>query len=90
MKETRRINSRYLAYCAENGSTPDEQMASDRAIYPGAGGTGFVLWIAARWREWRAEAGFPQHAAAGPKQHAEFDAWLASRQLMLDNCEAQR
>ena len=38
-------STRYLAYCAALGRSPDEQLAYDREAWPGGCMTGFILWV---------------------------------------------
>lgn len=69
-------NSRYVAYARAHGRTPDEQVDADRREWPGGVMAGFMLWISARWSEWRRLTGrsFP----ASADDHREFDTWLDS------------
>jgi hypothetical protein len=40
----RNWNPRYVAYALENGRTPAEQLAHDKAQYPGACMVLFLVW----------------------------------------------
>lgn len=48
-------NPRYLAYAKAHGfeGDPEGMLAHDSAEWPGGHMTGFILWIQARWAEWR-------------------------------------
>ena len=41
-------NPRYLAYCKDQGNTPEEQLRIDEEAYPEAKMSGFILWVTAR------------------------------------------
>lgn len=71
------ITARYAAYCSAHGAaTPDEQLARDRARWPGGCMAGFIVWCGERWREWEQATGRkPPH---GLDDHRDFDAWLSS------------
>jgi len=36
---------KYLAYCAANGNTPEQQLKADANAYPGGKMCGFILWV---------------------------------------------
>ena len=69
-------NTRYVAFARENGRTPEAQLAHDREK-PGRN-VDFMLWIAARWREWRNTPGCGGGGVTVAEHHA-FDAWLDAR-----------
>lgn len=69
-------NPRFVAYARANGRLPEEQREHDRALYPGGTMTGFVLWIGARWEEWRAARGMRADHPLSDVDHAAFDRWL--------------
>lgn len=79
------MNSRYLAYCAAHGRTPDEQAAADGEKYPGGKMTGFLLWMSARLSEYSTHLGLHRssmefHTAVGyPPGSDVFDAWLMKK-----------
>lgn len=73
----KRWNPRYLAYAKAYGETdPETMMERDRARYPGGHMCGFMLWMSARWSEWRELKGYDMYRPLGPADHAEFDTWL--------------
>lgn len=41
-------NPKYVAYAAEAGRTPEEQLAHDKAHYPGGCMAGFIVWVSSR------------------------------------------
>lgn len=77
------MNPRFLAYARSRGVSPEA--ACDRDEDGVANMTGFMLWVRARWADWRAARGLPSMKASslwgepilGPGDHAEFDDWLA-------------
>ena len=75
------MNPRYLAYCADTGGlSPEDTLARDREEWPGGVMCGFMLWIRARWNEWKAEVDYPaSDPAVSTGDHCAFDAWLAKR-----------
>jgi hypothetical protein len=69
------IQPRFAAYCRAHGTTPEEQLARDRGLYPGGLMVGFLWWVGQRWREWEAATGRqPPHDL---DDHRDFDVWLA-------------
>lgn len=75
---TRDWNPRYLAYCRAHGnSDPEEMLARERERWPGGVMCGYLLWIDARWTEWRAEVKW------SPREpmidHGPFDRWLEAK-----------
>jgi hypothetical protein len=62
-------NSRYLAYCTATGENP---LAPRTPMY------GYILWITARWQDWRTEHDRWNTPAADADQEA-FDLWLWTR-----------
>jgi hypothetical protein len=71
------VNSRYVAYAAAHGETPDGMLATDRERWKGGNMTGFTIWIDGKWREWCA-ANFRPRSALTDADHVAFDAWLLS------------
>ena len=69
------MNPRYIAYASANGRNPDEQLAHDAIAYPGGKMVGFMLWISAMIRKWRASAGITDERMSD-ERHAAFTAWL--------------
>jgi hypothetical protein len=83
MGKTEAYQPRYLAYCrATGGLSPRETWDRDGERYPGGKGAGFILWIQARVRDWRAETGYI--GAMLNHHHAAFDAWLDSQTVPCD------
>ncbi len=66
---------RFLAYCRDNGKTPEEMLAADRARYPGGKMAGFISWISAKWEEF-AKVHPHNRDYRTERDHAAFDAWL--------------
>lgn len=82
------LNTRYLAYCAEQGRTPREQMAHDAHLSPAWPMNGFVAWARDRWAEFHALTSrrylSGREAECGgeivtDEGHRAFDAWLRAR-----------
>lgn len=69
------MNPRYLAYCNYYHTSPDDMMAVDDARFPGGIMAGYIVWISARWGEWRRLRGMVG-VPTGLLDHADFDAWL--------------
>jgi hypothetical protein len=70
---------RFLAYCAEQGRTAEEQLAHDEIAFPGGRMAGFLVWTSERWREFRARTKTGEYVAVSEDEHVAFDAWLAER-----------
>ena len=69
-------NPRYVAYAASQGRTPDDQLAHDRAEKPGAHMVPFILWIGARWADYRHAHRLGRLDPVTAAGHEAFDAWL--------------
>jgi hypothetical protein len=69
---------RYLAYCASHGKTPAQMLRHDRKAWPGGKMCGFILWISARWQEWKKANGRGRWDVLSQADHDNFDAWLNS------------
>jgi hypothetical protein len=77
------MNPRYLAYCRAHGRDPKDMLAFDDQRFPGGSMCGFILWLSARWSEWK-----DRHPELAPrfggswvlsdKHHADFDREIAS------------
>ena len=66
-------NPRYVAYASAHGHSPEEQMAIDRAAYPGGCMSRFICWISDRSRDFRLI-----HPEAFCGEHiADQDAWTS-------------
>lgn len=72
------FQARYALYAKAHGLTPDEALERDAKARPAGKMTGYILWISARWNEWRELRGVDRFDPITPEQHADFDAWLAS------------
>lgn len=70
-------NPRYVEYANSHGRTPDEMLVIDKAEYPGGAMTGYIIWINARWREWKMINRKPANEPLFAKDHESFDLWLA-------------
>jgi hypothetical protein len=66
-------NPRFAAFARAHGETPEEMHARQ------PNNVAFVLWIGARWREWRALNGLKRDDGIDDAGHAAFDVWLESR-----------
>ena len=74
------VNPRYLAYCVAHGEpSPDAMLERDRVRFAGGLMVGYIVWINARWSEWRRLVGLREYDALGDTAHASFDRWLADR-----------
>lgn len=71
-----RWNPRYVVYAARDGLTPKQALRRDAKLYIGGKMMGFILWIDARWTEFRALQKMGRDDPAGDDVHAAFDAWL--------------
>jgi hypothetical protein len=72
-------NTRYLEYARHEGTeSPDAMLRRDEGRFPGGRMVGFILWISARWAEWREKNAKQHDAVLGPAEHDAFDAWLKS------------
>lgn len=70
-------NKRYLEYARAQGTPdPDAMLRRDVSRFPGGKMAGFILWISARWDQWRAAKELARDAPLSQAQHDEFDAWL--------------
>ena len=67
-------NPRYLKYCQAHNMNPAEMGKHDQMLYPGGCMAGFILWIQAKWGEWRRMNNYYGPALA--VHHESFDAWL--------------
>lgn len=79
---TARTNPRYLAYCASQGRTAEQQIEFDEDRYPGGRMTGFSLWIQYRWSCFRSEYGCKSQEELwlllGVNCSRLFDEWLGA------------
>lgn len=75
MSTPREWNPYYLAYSTAHGRNPDAQLAHDVVRWPGGKMCGFILWMHARWEEWRA-ATMTLDYALTPAQRDAFGTWL--------------
>ena len=69
-------NPRFVHYARVNGRTPEAQLEHDRAAMPGAHMVPFILWIGARWTDFRHAHRFGRLDPVTSAGHAAFDAWL--------------
>jgi len=69
--------SRYLEYARHEG-TPDPavMVRRDENRFPGGKMVGFILWIGARWAQWRELRGLKHDAPLADTHHEDFDGWL--------------
>jgi len=72
-------NQRYVAYAADQGREPTEQLRHDQEVWRGGSMTGFTIWISQRWREWRAAKKRGAHEPLSAEDHNEFDRWISGR-----------
>lgn len=72
------ITTRYRAYCDAHNATVDEMRERNDREFPGGRGCGYILWISARWQEWRKAKGYHRDYPLSQEDHDEFDAWLAT------------
>ncbi len=71
--------SRYRAYCIAHGAESRlEMIERDRIAWPGGCMCGFLLWIKAQWRDWKAATGW-RGFILSDADHEAFDRWLAAR-----------
>lgn len=89
-------NPRYVLYAASLGEAPEQTRERDAERWPGGRNTGFMLWISARWQEWCKLRGYRRTASGSNNttltdvDHAEFDAWLGTRDTSNDRKELYR
>jgi len=70
-------NPRYLQYARiTNGGTPEQTLDRDHERWPGGRMCGFILWVEARWAEWKRLVGVPANEPVFLAQRKEFDVWL--------------
>ncbi len=69
------FNPRFVAFAQARGQTPDEALAAAKARRTG-GMMDFILWINAKWCEWRRLNKRERFSRLSPDDHAAFDAWL--------------
>lgn len=69
-------NVRYVAYARANGRKPEAQLKHDREAWPGGVMCGFILWISAKWAEYRAARKLGPYAIVSEEMHEEFNAGL--------------
>lgn len=68
---------RFVAYAESLGKTPDEVSAELAARRTGRM-MPFILWINAKWSEWRRLNKREPFSSLSPADHAAFDAWLTA------------
>lgn len=72
----------WVAYATAHDRTPDEQLAHDRARWPGGRMAGFLLWTAATWAAWaidRQRTFIDHHTDADIADHQQWIADPANR-----------
>lgn len=74
---TKQYQSRYVAYAAAHGMSPEQMLVVDAARYPGGRMAGFLIWMGQQWRAWAAANGRDSRASKTAADHASFDAFLA-------------
>lgn len=81
-------NTRYVAYAAAHGNSPERQMEIDDREYPGGKMVGYILWLPEMWRRWEKETGErPRWAGChSDRQHELFDKWLSN---LVGDCDDQ-
>ena len=77
------LNPRYVRFATVHGRTSEAQMVHDRERWPGGVMTGFILWMSARWVQWRALRHIPRDAPLSEADHRDFDEWLATCDELL-------
>lgn len=70
-------NPRFANFARAHGRTPAEQLAADRAEWPGGVMAGFTLWNTERLREF-AKVQPLAFTCGGLTDHAAYDAWLTA------------
>lgn len=71
------LQSRYLEYARCNGTpNPDVMLRRDEGRFPGGRMAGFILWIGARWAEYRTLRKMGPNEPITDFENAAFDAWL--------------
>lgn len=68
-----RWNPRYVAYASTHQSTPTEQLAADKAAWPGGCMVPFMGWVQAAWSQWRRLRSVASDSYERPE---DFDHWL--------------
>lgn len=81
-------NPYFLAYCESEGRTPTAQLALDRVRFPGGLMAGFMLWIQARWAEFRKAHGINPRADLAEADHEAFGKWLKARAAEIAGARA--
>lgn len=74
---TKQYQSRYVAYAAAHGMSPEEMLAADAARYPGGKMAGFLIWMKQQWSAWAKAHGRDSRAPKTAADHASFDSFLA-------------
>lgn len=72
-------NPYYACYCIEHGAKTREEMQKkddDRHPHGEARNGYFILWMNAKWSEWRKENGIGEWEPLSSKQRSEFGEWL--------------
>ena len=70
-------NPRYLAYAAAHGArSPEEMSARDDRRWPGGRNAGFIVWINARWADFRQLIGVGRYEPLDQIEVRWFDLWL--------------
>lgn len=70
-------NSRYVAYAAARGQTPEAMLIADKARHPSGCMAEFMCWINAKWSAFCAAVKRNRNALC-QQDHDDFDAWLAA------------
>ena len=77
MSEQTTWNPRFVAYAAARGMTAEQASAECKARRTGSM-MEFILWINAKWSEWRRLNKREPFSSLSPADHAAFDAWLTA------------
>jgi hypothetical protein len=79
MMQTAEFNPRYVSYARAHGRSPEDQSAHDRAEYPGAQMTGFIIWISGEKEAFRVAHPECFLGRDTIQDGAAWDEWLRAR-----------
>lgn len=81
------MNPRYIAYATAHGRDVWSMDTWDRGRFPGGYMAGFVIWLTARWEDYRALRRIRRSDPIGDEMQVDFDRWLWGYDLNRETAE---